>query len=217
MDWVEVGRGALPAVVAFGTALLVLRRRLPKEEERRGTVPPRRRAVGPVREVGAALVGGAAAGAAAGSLVALALGQNPLAGARILFLLASLIYLLALAACLSSWRFPLPEVVAFLLFVPALPLQLLVHAGVLTTPGGMGGYVLPPASFMVDLPAWATLWGARAGWNPLEWSGGLAVPGFRRGALVWGLHVGLLLGLASWGRHRRGLPDRAPGLRQTGK
>jgi len=197
--WVEIGRGAAPTACGLGVALLVLR----------------------LLRSSRGLLGGLAiatgAGAAAAVLVVLVLDPDPEPGGFLLFLLAAQVYLLALAACLSSWRLPLAELVALLLFVPALPLQLLVHAGVLSTPGGLGLYLLPPASFMVDLPGWAVGTWSRGGWNPFAWQRELSSPGFGTGALVWALHVGLLLGLAGWGRHRRDRPNPDPVLTHSSK
>jgi len=212
-SWAEVGRSAAPTAGGLGVALLVLRLLRSRWRDRPGPGAPGAAGVDRprVRGLPGALAVATAASAAAAVLVTLVLGPGRWPGAFLLFLLAALVYLLALAACLHSWRMPLPELVALLLFVPALPLQLLVQAGVLSTPRDVGLYLLPPASFMVDLPGWAVGAVRRGGWNPLDWPGGMAGPGFGTGALVWILHVGLFLGLARWGCRRAGRRDPDPG------
>jgi hypothetical protein len=210
-SWADFGRSAAPAAIGLGAALLVLRILRPRWMDGPGNPPPPGAAPPRSLELPGALAVATGAGTGAAVLVMLALGPAPLPGASLLSLLAAQVYLLALAAFLARWRMPLAELVALLLFVPALPLQLLVHAGVLSTPRDLGLFLLPPASFMVDLPAWAVgTWG-RGGWNPFTWPRGMAGPGFGTGALVWVLHVSLLLGLAGRGCHRPGLRGPDPG------
>lgn len=209
--WPELVRALAPAATGFGTGLLVLRLLMTGPSKGRGVRGLAALCAPPTRGLISSIGGGAVAGIAAAVVVALGIGRNPLSGSSLLFFLAAQLYLLALAAALSSWRMPLAEVIALVLFVPAIPLQLLVHAGVLPISGGPALYFLPPASFMVDLPIWAVGTWRGAGWNPLAWPRGMAGPGFGRGALVWTLHVGLFLGLARWGRRRRDRKAVDPG------
>ncbi|CAN5764380.1 hypothetical protein BH23GEM11_BH23GEM11_17780 [soil metagenome] len=217
-------RGAMPTVISFAASLLVLHIALSRSSARVGSPHPQD--VGPARVRGlrAALaraavtgVAGAGAGVAAALVVVLALGTAPTSGGYFIFLLAAQFYLLALAACLSSWRVPMAELVALLLFLSALLLPPLVQIGVLSPPRGISPYVLPPAAFMVDLPGWALGSWSHGGWNPFAWPGGMAPPGFGTGAFAWIVHVGVLLGLACWGRSRSRRRNAGATLSQSEK